>query len=223
MTFIDTSGRSTTDTYSPRRGAGPPGGNRGGASGDRPPRENPPRPRDNGPPPPRGQRRPRESEAKTETPSVSNLPRLKVTSAAIDTQGRLLKEYTCDGASVSPPVQWADVPEGTKSFALNLWHVPGPGEIKSYWVVYNIPGSATGIETNAQSTGVVGQNGKRRSEYDPMCSKGPGLKDYHVTVYALSKELTLAPTQANRESLLAAVKDCSLAEGTLNFQYERQK
>lgn len=139
MTLTDTSGRKTTETYTPRRGGGPPGGNRGGAGGDRPPRDPPPRPRDNRPPPPRGQRPPRESETTASTATSSNLPQLKVTSAAVDAQGRLLKEFTCDGSGASPPVEWSGAPEGAKALALNLWHIPGPGKIKSYRLVYNIP------------------------------------------------------------------------------------
>ncbi len=186
MTFTDASGRSTTETYTPRRGGGPPGGNRGGAGGGpagpggdrRPPRDNPPRPRNDGPPPPRGSQPPREMASNESAARPrGNQDLLKVTSAAIDGQGKLLKEFTCDGSGASPPVAWTGAPEATKSFALVLWHVPGPGELKSYWVVYNIPGNVNRVEKNAKTTGVVGLNGKRRAEYDPMCSKGPGSRN----------------------------------------------
>ena len=41
--------------------------------------------------------------------------------------GLLDKEYNCDGGYLSPPVEWAGIPEGTKSLALIMWHVPGGG------------------------------------------------------------------------------------------------
>jgi phosphatidylethanolamine-binding protein (PEBP) family uncharacterized protein len=63
----------------------------------------------------------------------------------------------------------------------------------------------------------------RRAAYEPMCSKGPGLKKYHVTVFALSTEVKLAPDQATRESLLKAIKGTTLAAGTLTFQYQRNR
>jgi phosphatidylethanolamine-binding protein (PEBP) family uncharacterized protein len=69
--------------------------------------------------------------------------------------------------------------------------------------------------------GTTGLNDKRRAEYDPMCSKGPGVKTYHVTVYALSAEPKLPAGGANRDALLAAIRDTTLAEGTLTFTYER--
>jgi hypothetical protein len=54
-----------------------------------------------------------------------------------------------------------------------------------------------------------------------MCSKGPGVKTYHVTVYALSALPKLRPNAATRDALLEAIKDITLAEGTLTYTYER--
>jgi len=56
-----------------------------------------------------------------------------------------------------------------------------------------------------------------------MCLKGPGVKKYHITVYALSSESKLAKGSDNRASFLEAIKDISPAETTLDFQYERKK
>ena len=54
-----------------------------------------------------------------------------------------------------------------------------------------------------------------------MCSKGLGVKEYHVTVYALSAEPKFASDKVNRADLLAAFKDITVAQGTLSFKYER--
>ena len=90
-------------------------------------------------------------------------------------------------------------------------------------MVYNIPAKVTNLPKNSTAIGQTGVNGKNRREYDPMCSKGPGVKKYHITVYALSSELKLWPDQANRTALLAAMKEIAIAEGTLSFQYKRKK
>ena len=218
--FVDTNGGTTNETYSPRRRG--PGGN------DR----RPPPPRPGEPPPPRdGQRPPPRKDEQASgnarredsTKPHSNQPQLVVTSPAFEPGGSIPVEFTGDGASSSPPVEWSGAPSGTKSFAINVWHIPGPGDIKSYWVVYNVPASATKLAKNDKSTGTVGLNDKNRREYDPMKSKGPGVKQYHITVYALSAELKLSPDKTNRANLLSAIKDITLAEGTLDFQYERKK
>ncbi len=218
FTFVDTNGSTTNETYSPRRRG--PGG--GGGNDRRPPP--PPRPGENRPPRPGENPPPRRDEQTTSNPKPkSNLPQLVVASPAFEAGGSIPIEFTGDGASTSPPIEWKDAPQGTKSFAVNVWHIPGPGDIKSYWVVYNIPANITKLAKNDKSSGTVGLNDKNRREYDPMKSKGPGVKQYHITVYALSSELKLTPDKANRAKLLEAIKDITLAEGTLDFQYERKK
>ncbi|ADG67710.1 PEBP family protein [Planctopirus limnophila DSM 3776] len=219
--FVDTNGKTTEETYSPRQ-RGPGGGER------RPP----PQPRDN-PPPRVGQRPPRDEGLppprnvegspanQAASPINAQLPQLKVTSSSIDANGFISVECTCDGKRESPAVAWKDAPEGTKSLAVSLWHT-APDQEKSYWVVYNIPVTTQSLAQKSPKAGTVGANDRRRAEYDPMCSKGPGVKTYHVTVYALSAKLNLPPEKASRAELLAAIKDITLATGTLDFKYERK-
>lgn len=149
FTFIDTNGKTTTETYSPQR-RGPDSENR-----DRPP-------------PRRDEQTPSNSKPK------NNLPQLTVTSPAFESNASIPIEFTGDGAGISPPIQWKHAPKDTKSFAVNVWHIPGPNEIKSYWVVYNIPKNVTQLGKNETSVGIIGINDKNRREYDPMKSKGPG-------------------------------------------------
>ena len=214
FTYIDPSGKTSTETARPRGGGG--GGGRGGR-GDRPPRPGA------GPPPRPGEQRSQQSgrgPSSGPAPQTASEGRLAVTSAAVGADGRLPAEFTCDGAGVSPPVAWQAGPPGTKSYAVVLWH-EAPDQVKSYWVVYGIPAAATGLSKGAKNVGTTGLNDKRRAEYDPMCSKGPGVKTYHVTVYALSAEPSLPAGGANRDALLAAIRGITLAEGTLTFSYER--
>ena len=219
--FVDANGRTTQETYSPRQ--------RGLGGGDRRP---PPRPDEN-PPPRDGQRPPRDEERRpprnqegspanqAASQPDSKLPQLKVTSSSVDASGFVSVDCTCDGKRESPAVTWKDAPAGTKSFAISLWHT-APDQEKSYWVVYNIPATTESLTQKSPKAGTLGVNDRRRAEYDPMCSKGPGVKTYHITVYALSSKLDLAPEKASRAELLAAIKDITLAAGTLDFKYERK-
>lgn len=150
------------------------------------------------------------------------LPPLTVTSSSVDAKGFLLPACTCDGTSESPAVAWKGAPRGTKSFAVRLWHV-APDREKNYWIVYDIPATVSQLVQNSQMVGRVGANDKRRTSYDPMCSKGTSTKTYHITVYALSAELNLAPETVDRNRLLAAIRDITLAEGTFDYQYQRKK
>jgi len=213
FTLVDPNGGTKTETYSAKR-RGPGGNDR------RPP-----------PPPPRDDRRtPQGNDARSKdntaqaTPAKprSDLPQLAVTSTALDSNGNISAEFTCDGAGASPPVEWTGAPEGTKCFALSLWHT-APDQEKSYWVIYDIPADRTTLAMNVKDVGKMGLNDKRRAVYEPMCSKGPGVKTYHITIYALSAEPKMTPEKATRANLLTAIKDMTLAEGTLDFQYERKR
>ena len=132
-------------------------------------------------------------------------------------------EFTGDGAGVSPPLAWTGAPEKTKCYALQLWHKPFPdrAEVKSYWVITNIPAKVTSLAKNTKGVGKAGYNDKNHTGYDPMKSKGPGVKEYHITMYALSAEPKFSTAKVTRADLLAAIKDITLAESTLSYTYER--
>ena len=207
FTFVDAAGRTTTDTYQPSR----PG--RGNEPGGRRPA---PRPGDN--PPPRDNRRSSSNLQSNSAATTGDV--LKVTSSAIGSDGMLPKEFTCDGAGVSPPVQWSGAPAGTKSFAVSLWHT-APDHEKSYWLVYDIPADASRLEKDSRNVGRLGRNDKGRAEYDPMCSKGPGVKEYHITIYALSAAADFSNVEPTRANLLTAIRDSTVGVGTLTFRYRR--
>ena len=86
-------------------------------------------------------------------------------------------------------------------------------------MIHNISPDVAKLEQNSKGVGTPGINDRRQAGYDPMCSKGPGLKTYHITVFALSEELKLSASQAK---LLETVKGITLSEATLNFQYDRK-
>lgn len=213
--FTDGDGKQTTETYTERKGKGGKDGPPPKKKDDPPPKkgDNPPPPRrDDGPPP----------KAEVAPPPAAK-GGLTLTSPAFAAGGKYPVEFTGDGAGVSPPLKWSGAPAGTKCFALSLWHRPkgDPTEVKSYWVVSHIPADVTALEKAVKGVGRVGLNDKKQAGYDPMKSKGPGVKEYHITLYALSAEPTLAD-RFTRADLLRAVRDITLAETTLTYTYERQ-
>ena len=145
----------------------------------------------------------------------------KLSSPAFKADGAFPKEFTGDGEGISPPLEWKGEPEGTKFYALTLWHIPGPGDEKSYWVIYNIPASVNSLPKNSMNIGKDGFNDKNRTGYDPMKSKGPGAKQYNITIYALSAEPKFNKEKVTRTELLSAIKGISLAKSTLTYSYER--
>ncbi|TWU54309.1 Phosphatidylethanolamine-binding protein [Rubripirellula tenax] len=154
---------------------------------------------------------------------VKAMPRLSVTSPAFAAGDEMPIEFTGDGAGESPPIAWTKGPPGTQCYAINLWHIPGPDDVKSYWLLHGIPADVTSLPQNVRSVGTVGTNDKGKPEYDPMKSKGPGVKQYHITVYALSETPNFPSANVTREQLLKSISGITLAEGTLDFQYTRNR
>lgn len=205
--FQEPNGRPRTENYPANRRAG------GGGGGGRNERSKQPAQKANSLVPSQTERMDsKDSSSKT----------FAISSPAFEAGGMLPMEYTCDGEKASPPLEWKGAPEGTKALAFMLWHT-APDQTKCYWLVYNIPVDVHSIEKNDTKTGTVGLNDKKKGGYDPMCSKGPGLKKYHVTMYALAKELDLPAGKVNRATFLKAIEGNTLGEATLDFQYERKK
>ncbi len=149
-----------------------------------------------------------------------------ISSSGVKPDGSLSIEFTGEGEGVSMPLEWSNVPKGTKYFAINLWHLPhatDPTDVKSYWVVYNIPSDIKSIPKNAKGFGIVGYNDKDQSGYDPMKSKGPGVKEYKLTIYALSEKLEFSNDKVYLADLLKAIEGKVLGESTLKYTYETGK
>ena len=216
--FVSPDGSSAKEVYSLNR--------RGGGRRPGPPNDSPPPPRGNDRPPRDGKGQKRQAKdaraaVMSGSKSATNHTDFTLSSSSVDANGMLSVDCTCDGKRESPAIAWKNLPTGTKSIAISLWHT-APDQEKSYWVVYNIPADVTELKQKSPGDGKLGINDRKRAEYDPMCSKGPGLKTYHITVFALSETLKVSPTQMSRAALLAAVKDITLGEKTLDFEYQRQ-
>ena len=196
--------------------------------GDNPPTQdnaNPP-PQDNPNPPPQepaGEPIAPESETAVVEPSSAPSGGFTLTSPVMANGGQLPATFTCDGQNLSPPLAWQGAPAGTVSYALAMHHIPGPGDTHWYWVVYNIPPTTLSIEAGSTTFGTFGTNSVNRDlQYAPPCSRGPGAKLYTITVYALSAVPDLPnPAAVDRDTLLAAIADKTLAEAHLDVTYER--
>lgn len=136
--------------------------------------------------------------------------------------GELPTEYTGDGDGVSPPLAWEGAPAGTKSFAVIMDH-QAPDMVKSYWNIWNIPSDVTHLEKSGKPPGLVGVGFRGREGYEPPHSKGPGVKTYVLTVYALSGMLKIKQpsSKVTREILLDAMKNKILGSASLSVTYER--
>ncbi|MBC2714531.1 MAG: YbhB/YbcL family Raf kinase inhibitor-like protein [Desulfobacteraceae bacterium] len=119
---------------------------------------------------------------------------MEFTSPNFENQAEIHKKHTCDGADISPALQWSNVPDGTKSFALIMDDpdAPDPANPKMtwvHWVLYNIPASATSLpegvaEKDLPEGTLNGLNDWKRAGYGGPCPP-IGTHRYFHKLYAL--------------------------------------
>jgi len=174
--------------------------------------------------PPRPDERQREMRPGAGSPlQAANQGTFVLSSPAVKEDGRLPVEFTGDGDGISPPVEWRGVPEGTVAFALIMDHLAPGNEMKSYWVLWDIPATVTGLPKDAEGIGQSGVGFRGQSGYEPPHSKGPGEKTYTLHVYALSAPVGLAGPSGSvtREVLLEAMEGKVLEQADLDVVYAR--
>ena len=150
---------------------------------------------------------------------------IKLTNSVLKDGEFIPKKYTCDGANVSPPVEWSGTPEAAKSIALICDDPDAPAGIWVHWVIFNIPASANKLNENIpfdkvlEDGAVQGKNDFRKIGYGGPCPPG-GIHRYFFKIYALDKRLELKPG-ATKGELLNAMEGHILAEGKLMGRYSR--
>ena len=83
---------------------------------------------------------------------------IQITSTAFADGQPIPVKYTCAGPNVSPPLQWANAPAGTKSFALIADDPDAPMGTWVHWVIYDLPPATTSLAENLPA--VAGTSGR---------------------------------------------------------------
>lgn len=115
-------------------------------------------------------------------------------SPAVD-KGRLLDKYKCENKvediEKSIPLSWKNIPEGTESLAIVMYHYPNPEDrshVSSYLLLWGIDPSIEGISHGAADDGnwYMGANKDGNAvSYTSPCSPSPGSHEYTIAAYAL--------------------------------------
>jgi Raf kinase inhibitor-like YbhB/YbcL family protein len=162
----------------------------------------------------------------TTTPILGSYePSIPLTSAAFVNEQPIPQKYSCDGANLSPPLQWGDTLPDVKSFAL-IMDDPDTSDTYVHWVVYDLPPTARSLsegirpDLEIEGGGKQGSNGSEVMGYGGPCPPG-GTHRYHFKLYALSSTVDL-PIGASKIELEQAMKDKVLAYGELFGTYTRE-
>ena len=125
-------------------------------------------------------------------------PAMALTTPAFPDGDPIPVKYTQAGEQVSPALNWTNVPVGTQSFVL---HMRDPDvarnkgtEDQVHWLVWNIPGTATGLPENVPK-GADRPDGSHQISASGPVYRGPGAPatgpQHHYTfeLYALDTKL----------------------------------
>lgn len=146
-----------------------------------------------------------------------------ISSAFVDNK-TIPSRYTCDGNNINPPLQWTDVPEGTKSFVLimedpDVPRLVRPDGMWDHWIVWNIPSETRTIAENSVLAGVVGKNTGGKTAYGGPCPPDKEHR-YFFKLFALDAELSL-PAGSSKSEVEQAMEGHILDSAELIGRYNR--
>lgn len=141
--------------------------------------------------------------------------------------------FGCSGENVSPTLEWANPPAGTKSFALMVHDPDAPtGSGWWHWVVYNIPAEAKSLPAGAgKSDGSALPKGAAQGNTDfgtpgyggPCPPPGSGNHRYNFTLFALKVDKLDVPANATAAFVGFNVMANSIGKAKLTGLYSRKK
>jgi Raf kinase inhibitor-like YbhB/YbcL family protein len=152
---------------------------------------------------------------------------MQVTSRAFAHGEAIPSKYTKDGADVSPPLAFEDIPPGTQSLALivddpDAPDPAAPKRIWVHWVLVDLPPDTTGLPEGVTRLpgGGVGKN-----DWGDTRWGGPappiGRHRYRFKLYALDRVLGLV--EPDKARLEAAMKGHIIEQVELIGSYQRAR
>ena len=155
---------------------------------------------------------------------------IALTSPAFADHAPMPTRFTEDGAKVSPPLAWRNVPAGAVSLVLVVEDPDAPAlEPLVHCIAWDLPpGDGSLPEAGLKSAGApgggqsLGKNSFLKAEYlPPDPPTGHGTHNYVFQIFALDRHLDLSDSPG-RGAVLEAMRSHVLAKGVLIGTYERR-
>jgi len=152
---------------------------------------------------------------------------LRLTSRAFAHGARIPTRHTCEGADVSPPLEWSGGPSGVRSLALVCSDPDAPVGTWYHWAIFDIPASTTQLKEGFPTDGRVGKVRQavtdfRRTGYGGPCPpKGHGTHHYNFRLMALGVAELKVGAAPDCRDVEREAKPHVLAECVLTGTYSR--
>ena len=150
----------------------------------------------------------------------------RLSSSAFRNGERIQKQYSCEGANVSPPLAWSEPPEGTQSLALTVDDPDAPRGTWVHWVLYNLLPHTQGLpehvpqDVTLPNGALQGVNDFGQVGYGGPCPPPGAPHRYVFTLYALDAKIQLPP-RATKAQFEQAMQGHLLAQARLIGRYQR--
>lgn len=148
-----------------------------------------------------------------------------LTSPAFAEGATVPRLHTCEGADLSPALEWTGGPGDARSFALIVDDPDAPAGVWNHWLLWDIPAS-TRILAQGFKAGQIGESGANdfgRLGYGGPCPpRGHGPHRYFFKLYAMDIPTLGLRRGARRVELDRAMTGHVLAEAGLMGRYERK-
>jgi hypothetical protein len=147
--------------------------------------------------------------------------KMKITSKAFEDNQTIPVQYTCEGPNVSPPLEFHDIPEQTKSLVLLVEDPDAPAKPWVHWFVFNIPPKATGFDEDSIAEGAQqGLCNGNTLGYEGPCPP-ENEHTYLFKLYALDIVLPADPVP-DRKKALPMMEGHVIEEALLRGKYEKE-
>jgi hypothetical protein len=139
-------------------------------------------------------------------------------------QGASIPElHSCQGADISPSLEWMAEPPGTRGYALMVEDPDAPGGVWTHWLLYDIPPGTHTLSQGSRGVGIAGVNDFGKPGYGGPCPpKGHGPHRYFFKLYALDVPTLGLPAGVKAGELARALKGHTLAEAHYMGRFERR-
>jgi len=147
---------------------------------------------------------------------------MKITSSAFGDRQQIPPQYTCNGENINPPLEFSDIPQGTKSLVLIVDDPDAPAGTFVHWVVYNISPELREVKENSiPDDGKEGITSFEKTGYGGPCPPS-GAHRYFFKLYALNKIISIEGI-ADKETILKNMENAIIAQAELVGLYTQQK
>jgi phosphatidylethanolamine-binding protein (PEBP) family uncharacterized protein len=147
--------------------------------------------------------------------------KVRFTSPAFKPGAPIPVKYTCDGASISPPLEWGTVPHGTNEILILAIDLSGSASDAIQWAVAGIKPSANSIPEGRLPAGAVaGVNSQGKVGWGGICGTKGQLHHVGFLFYALKHPLGLS-SGFNPIQVRGGLKGSILGTGLTLATYQR--